>query len=223
MRLIAHRGFASRYPENTVRGAEIAAEVADEVEIDVRRCGSGELVVIHDETVDRVTDGSGAVAEYARSDLEALDVLGTGEGVPTLSEVLRALPDRVDVNVELKEPRTATDALEAIESLHSNAIVSSFSPEILADCRVVDRTIQRAYITDKPGNTGIEIAADLGCAYLHPSKEVCTERLIEAAHREGMGVNAWTVDTPAEAAALADAGVDGVIADRPSVLSKSTL
>jgi len=78
MRLIAHRGFLSVNPENTVAAVEAAAAVADGIEIDVRRCGSGEPVVIHDETVDRVTDGRGAVDEHTVADLAALDVLEPG-------------------------------------------------------------------------------------------------------------------------------------------------
>ena len=65
MRLIAHRGFAAVHPENTVRAVRAAARVADAVEVDVRRCATGELVVIHDATVDRVTDGTGPVADHS--------------------------------------------------------------------------------------------------------------------------------------------------------------
>jgi len=95
MRLIAHRGFADRYPENTLRAVREASRFADEVEVDVRRCDSGELVVVHDCTVDRVTDEEGAVAHHSLAELRALDVLGTGEGVPTLAEVLSAVPPTV--------------------------------------------------------------------------------------------------------------------------------
>jgi glycerophosphoryl diester phosphodiesterase len=222
MRLIAHRGFRSAYPENTLKAVEAAAAVADEVEIDVRRCGSGELVVIHDETIDRVSDGHGPVAEHTLAELEALDVLGTGAGVPTLEEALRAIPSYVGVNVELKERGTGGDALELIDAHHPQAIVSSFSRDVLADCREIDPTVPRAYLTDDAAAEGIEIAIDLDCEYFHPSMERCTGRVVADAHRAGMSVTAWSIDSSDDAETLAQAGVDGVIADRPDVLTGST-
>ncbi len=218
MRLIAHRGFASVYPENTLSAIERASAVADEVEVDVRRCASGELVVIHDRTVDRVTDQTGLVSEYTRSDLESMRVLDTEEGIPTLAEMLRTLPTRVGINIELKESDIETDALDLVSSLHSNSIVSSFSRETLAACREVDPNVPTAYITDEPGTEGVEAATELGCEYLHLSIESCSERAVGAAHSAGRQINAWTVDSADETTMLASMGVDGVMADRPDVL-----
>jgi glycerophosphoryl diester phosphodiesterase len=212
MRLIAHRGFAGALPENTRRAVEEATAYADEIEIDVRRCESGELVVIHDATVDRVTDGAGAVADHTIDELRGLDVLGTGEGVPTLSEVLRAVPNHIGVNVELKEPDLAVDALTRMNSLHPQTLVSSFLPDALADCRTAAPSVPRALITDDDGDA-VRTARELDCEYIHPSIDACTERLVGAAHRQGLSVNAWTVRTREEAADLAEFGVDGIIAD----------
>lgn len=217
MRLIAHRGFASVHPENTLRAIEAAAATADAIEIDVRRCATGELVVFHDETVDRVSDGTGAVAEHTRSELAELDVLDTGDGVPTLVEALESIPEHVGANVELKEPGTEAAALDAIASHHPNAIVSSFSRPILEECRRLDPDVPRAYIVDDSGLDGVEVAIGLECAYLHPSVGCCDDRVVADAHRAGMSVNVWTVDSPREAERLAESGVDGVIADRPDI------
>ncbi|MEF8806645.1 glycerophosphodiester phosphodiesterase [Natronomonas sp.] len=211
MRLIAHRGFAGAFPENTRQAVEGATEYADEIEIDVRRCGSGELVVIHDATVDRVTDGSGAVADHTVDELRALDVLGTGEGVPTLPEILRAIPNYIGVNVELKEPGLAVDALTRMSSLHPQTLVSSFLPDELADCRTAAPDVPRALITEE--DDAVRTARELDCEYVHPSIDACTERLVGAAHRQGLSVNAWTVRTRTEAEDLAELGVDGIIAD----------
>lgn len=211
MRLIAHRGFAGAFPENTRRAIDEAVDYADEIEIDVRRCESGELVVIHDATVDRVTDGSGAVADHTIDELRALDVLGTGEGVPTLSEVLRAVPNHIGVNVELKEPGIAVDALTRMNSLHPQTLVSSFLPDVLADCRTAASSIPRALITED--EDVVRTARELDCEYIHPSIDACTERLVGAAHRQGLSINVWTVRTRTEAEELAELGVDGIIAD----------
>ena len=218
MRLIAHRGFLAVNPENTIAAVEAAAAVADGIEIDVRRCGSGEPVVIHDETVDRVTDGHGAVNEHTAADLAALDVLETGAGVPTLEAVLRAIPDHVGVNVELKEAGMEADVLRLIDSIHPHGIVSSFYRDILRDCRDIDPSVPRAYISKEAGTDSVEVAEGLSCEFLHPWIENCTDRTVSAAHRAGMSVTVWAAETPAQAQQAADLGADGVIANSPDVL-----
>lgn len=211
MRLIAHRGFAGAFPENTLQAVEEATAYADEIEIDVRRCESGELVVFHDATVDRLTDGAGAVADHTIDELRALDVLDTGAGVPTLSEVLRAVPNHIGVNVELKEPGIAVDALTRMRSLHPQTLVSSFMPDVLSECRTAASAVPRALITEDEDD--VRTARELDCEYIHPSIDACTDRLVGAAHRQGLSVNVWTVRTRAEAEGLAELGVDGIIAD----------
>jgi glycerophosphoryl diester phosphodiesterase len=217
MRLIAHRGFAGVNPENTLQAVEAAAGVADAIEVDVRRCESGDLVVIHDETVDRVTNGTGPVAGHTLAELRELDVLGTGEGVPTLEAVLEAVPETVGVNVELKERGTAADAMEPMASLHPQTVVSSFSSEVLAACRNADPSVPRAFLTDEGGPGAVRTALDLECGYIHPAVDACDERLVSDAHHAGMSVNAWTVEERDAAESLARLGVDGVIADSTDV------
>jgi glycerophosphoryl diester phosphodiesterase len=227
MRLIAHRGFAANRPENTRRAIEEASAVADAVEIDVRRCGSGELVVIHDETVDRVSDGTGPVADHTLDELRALDVLGTGEGVPTLDAVLEAVPDAVGVNVDLKEADTAADAIATLSSGHPQPVVASASPDALAACRDADARVPRAYVVDEDDVSGagadaLDVAVGLECGYLHVAVDACSQSLVGEAHRLGLSVNAWTVDSRSEAATLADLGVDGIVSDRWAVRPEAT-
>lgn len=218
MRLIAHRGFASLYPENTLRAVEEAVALADEIEIDVRRCDSGELVVIHDETVDRVTDGTGAVAGHSLSELRDLNVLGTGQGVPTLAEVLATVPPEIGVNVELKEPGLAGDAIRQSRNADPHVTVSSFRTGALEACRDADESVPRAYVFDRDPRQAMDVARDLECSYVHPSADCCDDRLVGDAHAAGTSVNAWTVDSKSDARPLAEIGVDGVIADRWGVL-----
>lgn len=212
MRLIAHRGFAALYPENTLAAVTRAAEVADVVEVDVRRCGSGELVVIHDATVDRVTDGTGRVADLTLAELSELSVIGSGEPVPTLSAVLEAIPPAVGVNVELKERGLVGDAVVALSTVDNDALVSSFDPAVL---EAVGDGAPTAYLyVDDP--EGVERAVDLDCAALHPHHQRCIGTdLVARAHDAGLSVHAWTVASAVTAKALGGAGVDGIIADRP--------
>lgn len=217
MRCIAHRGFAETYPENTVAAVRTAADRADAVEVDVRRCASGELVAVHDETVDRVTGASGRVADYTAADLANMDVLGSGDGVPTLSTVLGAVPDGTELYLELKERGTAADALAAADDAGIEVQVSSFTPAVLREAREAgaDRV---AYISAEDDGAGVlTVARTEDCTAVHPHWQLCVDDFVERAHDAGLAVNAWTVPSRRDAEALDDVGVDGVIVDRPEV------
>jgi glycerophosphoryl diester phosphodiesterase len=218
VRLIAHRGFASKFPENTVFAAAAAAEAADLVEVDVRRCGTGEPVVVHDETVDRVTDGTGRVADRSLSELRDLDVLDSGEPVPTLRAVFDAVPGSVGVNVELKEPEVAADAVAVAADADNDVLVSSFDPAALTAAREADPAVPLAHIFEAGPREGLATARELGCVAVHPYHECCTEAFVGRAHAGDLSVHAWTVADAATADRLREAGADGVIADRPDVL-----
>lgn len=214
MRLIAHRGFAGVYPENTLGALTAATRHADAVEIDVRRCASGELVAIHDETVDRVTDGTGRVSEHTLGDLRSLDVLGSGEGVPTLERVLDVIPPHIGANVELKESGIAADALGLARDADPKITISSFSPAILGEARELDPSVPRALVVEDDPDEYLSGGQELDCTFFHPRIDRCDENLVKRAHRAGMRVNAWTVQDHATAGRLAVLGVDGIIADR---------
>lgn len=219
MKLIAHRGFASEAPENTVAAmGHAAAAGADAVEFDVRRCGSDEPVVVHDATVDRVTDGSGRVDAMTADELAGLDVLGSGEGIPTLSRVVDAVPPGVAINAELKEP-VVSAAIPPLREAPHELLVSSFDPEVLA--AVADRFpgVATAYLCDGGGSDPVERATDLGCEAIHPGVELAlSEGFVDRAHAADLRVNAWTVADADTAGRLRDAGVDGLVSDRSDVL-----
>lgn len=212
MNCIAHRGFAGVNPENTVPAVAAAAEVADGVEVDVRRCGSGDLVVVHDATVDRVTGASGAVADFTATDLDALSVEGSGAGIPALAAVCEALPADVTLHAELKGTGLADDLCEAVADFAGDVVVSSFEPAALD--AVGDRLPTALLVGDAGG--AVERAVDLDCDALHPRFLDANEDLITAAHDAGLAVNVWTITDPAEARTLRARGADGVITDYPN-------
>lgn len=217
MDLFAHRGFAARHPENTRRAVRAAARQADWVEVDVRRCRTGEPVVVHDATLDRVTDATGPVAERDRETLAGLSVLGSGDGVPTLAAVLEDLaPLAVGVNLELKEPVwTALDRVRASGVAGERVLVSSFDADTLRG--VGERSgLDTAYLADA-ARDALSVATDLGCAAVHPHHSLVDPGFVDRAHDEGLAVNAWTVAERSTADRLRAAGVDGVIADHPDV------
>ena len=216
MNCIAHRGFAETAPENTVRAVEEAvAAGADAVEVDVRRCGSGDIVVVHDATVDRVTDGTGAVADHSRSELAALDVQGSEEGIPTLAEVVAAIDDSVGLNVELKESGLAADALTVAGDHGGDVLVFSFDVDALREARDAGGASLALLFASGPDGT-LDTASALGCRAVHPHLELCDAGFVERCHGEGFAVNAWTVRSGDDARRLRAAGVDGLIADAPA-------
>lgn len=212
MNCIAHRGFCGVNPENTVAAVEAAvAAGADGVEVDVRRCRSGELVVCHDETVDRTTDGAGAVADLTADELAALSVEGSDEGVPTFAAVVGAIPADVTLHAELKERGLAADVERAVTDAACETVVSSFDAEAVAAVESLP-TALLVWDQDNP----VERAVELGCSSLHPNHEDCDTALVERAHEAGLGVNAWTVTEASETERLRGAGADGVITDFPA-------
>lgn len=215
--LIAHRGFAGDNAENTLGAFRAAARTAGMLELDVRRCGSGEVVVFHDADLARVTDRRGAVAETSYDVLADCDVLGSGEGIPLLADVFDAVPATVGVNVELKTVDVAADAAEIAGAAPHDVLVSSFRPEAL---RVVDEAndLPLAFLFLGTVGDPVERALAFDCDALHPPKDVVNAELVKTAHDRGLDVNVWTVKTTAEASRLAAAGVDGIVADHRDVL-----
>jgi len=216
---IAHRGYAAEAPENTLAALRRAGRLADAVEIDIRRCASGELVVVHDAEVDRLTDGVGAVAERSLSELRAFDVLGSGESIPALDEALAAVPPDVAVNAELKESGIAADAVDALDAVENPVIVSSFSERALRETRAASASIPTAYLADRLRDRPVTTAIELDCRYVHPRFTLCLySTLVSRAHEIGLGVNVWTIDDPLVVRALCHLGVDGVVTDRSGVV-----
>lgn len=217
MRCIAHRGFAGIYPENTLTAVRQAGEQADMIELDVRRCRSGDPVVIHDETVDRVTDDTGPVSEISLATLQSMDVLGTGEGVPSLEAVVRAVPDGVGLNLELKETGLAEAIAPLIDGVDTEVLLSSFSTDALVEARDALPDVDRALLVRSSAEAGIERAASLDCAAIHPHRRLLDFALLERAHRSGLEVNVWTITDEARTREYGKMGVDGVIVDEPAV------
>ncbi|MFB6200667.1 MAG: glycerophosphodiester phosphodiesterase [Halorhabdus sp.] len=216
MDCIAHRGFAGLYPENTLTAIRQAATTADLIEIDVRRCGSGELVVFHDETVDRLTDASGRLADLSVSELAGLRVAGSDDGVPTLKEVLDAVPSEVGLDLELKETGLLDDVLAHLGDVDNDVWLSSFDVDEIATATTeTDRPT--VLLVDDAAEAAIERAAGLDCAGIAPHWRLVDFALLERAHRSGLAVYPWTITDTDRAETLAKMGADGIIADDPAV------
>ncbi|UPV74036.1 glycerophosphodiester phosphodiesterase [Halorussus limi] len=216
MQITAHRGFGDQHPENTVCAVRRASRFADAVEIDVQRCGTGELVVSHWNEVKLVTDGFGEVGDLSATELAALRVEGSDCGIPLLTEVLEVIPPAVDINVEVKETGLVADLLAALEGVENDVVVSSLHPDPLWRTRMLDESMPLAFNFDVRPDANFETATTLDCAYANPHWTLCLATdLVERAHEAGMEVHAWPVGSRSLAWALARRGVDGLITTKP--------
>lgn len=168
MKQIAHRGFADEYPENTLLAARQAATQADMIELDLRRCRSGEIVVIHDSIADAVTDACGRVDDLSATALSRLDVCNSGEGVPTLTRVLDVVPAEIDLILELKEAGIATDVIEALRRIGNEVVIASSEVGILHEVRAADPTIPVALVFATEPQQHLSTARELSCTHIHP-------------------------------------------------------
>lgn len=219
MDLIAHRGFADERADNTIPALRRAATIADAVEFDVRRCASGEPVVIHDERVDRVTDARGSVADSTPAELAAMDVLGSGAAVPTLAATVDALPADVPLLVELKEARIAASAVDAVAEHEGRVLLASFDADALRAARAADPEVDLATIAGGLRDRPIATALDLDCAaVLVRARLAALPSVRRAAADLDLDVYVWTVRRRSVAWTLEWLGVGGVISDRSDVL-----
>lgn len=222
---IGHRGAAGHAPENTLQSFAKALELgANGVEFDVHICKSGEPVVIHDETLERTTNGTGFVKEKTLTELKTLDA-GKGEKIPTLTEALDFIDKRVLVMVELKStdsPGPVADMLQYHVNdrgwEYSQFIVVSFNHHWLAQIRAINPQIAvGATLVGIPLDYA-RLAADIGAAAINPSIDYVNEDFVTDAHARGLDVYVWTVNAPYKIARAKNLGVDGIISDHPDRL-----
>ena len=224
-----HRGAAGHEPENTLRSIRRALELgAHGVEVDVHFV-DGQLVVIHDDTLRRTTNGSGRVANKSFAHLRTLDA-GLGERIPTLPEVFDTVAHRGVINVELKGPHTAapvaaliTDHVERRGWRWEEFLVSSFDHAQIAEAKQHAPALRiAALITHVPRGLAA-FAEKLGACAVNPSLRAVTPALVADAHRRGMKVFVFTVNEPADIARMSLLGVDGVFSNFPERVVGSPL
>lgn len=225
----AHRGACRQAPENTLAAFERAVELgADGVELDVQRSADGVLVVCHDETVDRTSDGTGAISDLTFGQLRALRFANgfadhADALVPTLREVLDLLtPTRLVVNIELKNsvaryPGMESQVLDEVRAagFGDRVVFSSFNHRSLARLHELGTTAPLGVLYIEPLVTPWAYAAGFGASALHPYAGSIWDDDIARAHAAGLRVHAWTVDAPEQVRALASRGVDAIITNVP--------
>lgn len=216
--VIAHRGCAAQFPENTLYAFERVSPYVDGIELDVRRCASGEIVVFHDETLDRMTSCTGDVSQTTYETLDSCSVGCTERGVPLLTDAFEAIPADVEVNVEVKTTGMGAEVAAIASEVEHEVLVSSFLPDALREVRTVDPSVRLALVTDRRLRDSFALARELGCSAIHPRYDLANlAPTVNDAHGEDMRVNVWTIDDDFGLGLAMKADVDGVLVDRLDV------
>ncbi len=225
--IIGHRGASADAPENTLAAFALAqAQGADGVELDAQLSADGRVVIIHDTTVDRTTNGSGKVSELTVAELQTLDA-GMGQTIPTLDELFEMMGPDILYNVELKPFAVDADGLATAvagriqaHNLASQVLVSSFNPLMVRRAR--------QHLTPQTLAAHLWYKKQFKYKYLlakaeahHPKHTLVDEAYMAWARKHGWRVHTWAVDDPAEARRLVDLGVNGLITNKPQFLRES--
>lgn len=223
--VIAHRGASGHWPENSLLAFRQALEAgANWLELDIHRSADGELVVIHDPSLQRTTSGRGLVAKQTLTELRQLDV-GQGEKIPLLTEVLDLAAGRATVNIELKGKGVALplaklldERLRADRQPADNILASSLYGEELILFAEQLPQIRVAPVADRPNQQTWQLAERLGAWSVHVAKAAVDQRLIATAQQQKRKLLVYTVNDPDAVERLKQQGVDGVFSDYPERL-----
>jgi glycerophosphoryl diester phosphodiesterase len=233
--VIAHRGFSGAAPENTLAAFRKAIEIgSDMIELDIHLSKDGRIVVIHDETLERTTNGRGKVVDHTLTDLKKLDAGSpfggqfAGERIPTLEEVLDLAKGRVLVNIEIKNPTheqypitaLAYKSLQAVKKakMLDRVIFSSFNPVSLEHIQKKEPRAGVALLFHRPWNSFLEMTSGKKYEVLNLRNIHLNKEKISQVHREGMKVNVYTVNTEEELEQFVRWGADGIITNYPDRL-----
>jgi len=214
---IGHRGAAGHAPENTLAAIQkgIALGV-DFVELDVRRTADGMLVVLHDATVNRTTNGKGRIDRLCLRDIEKLNA-GNGEHIPTLEEVLKVAAGKAGLMLELKITGAAQQTVEAVREagFREPVIYASFLHDELKHVRTVDPEAPLMVLFGGLSRAFVARAIKYGPTYVGLRHDKATHALVDSFHRADLLVFVYTADAPSDIQHALSLDVDGVISNFP--------
>lgn len=241
-KVISHRGANRRAPQNTLPAFEKSLEIGvDGFETDVHMSSDGVPVICHNYTIDETSNGQGKISQMTLEQLRSYDFGAyyadefKGTLLPTLDEFL-ALCEGADIeimNIELKTPLDGeknlvekTIAAVKEHGLFDKLLISSFSPELLVQCKKVDPKCKTGYLYSPDRKIAYEkmifgylkFAKEIGADYLHPHYSMVTKHYVKKLHDNGIGVNPWTINKESIAKRMLACGVDGIITDVPDMV-----
>lgn len=231
--VIAHRGASAYAPENTIAAFKKAVEMGfDLIENDVRRTKDGVIVVSHDGSLDRCTDGTGQIADLTLDEVKAVSAgLKFGpeykdERIPTLEEALNAVPAHVGYCIELKVPGLAEDVVRLVERMDrvDRTVIFAFDGSNGPIVKAADRLIPFLHLVGGPAEEKIarvpkivDDALIYRADMIGVAEDILTPELVTAARRKGLSVWVWTVDDFERARECVLTGVDGIISNKPDI------
>ena len=216
---IGHRGAKGHIAENTLASIKKAIDLgADGVEIDVFKCLTGEIVVFHDKSLDKLTNGIGLIEEKTLEELKELRVLDSQEQIPTLLEVIESIGEDVFLNIELKGRNTAEGSLDLVKkhiTKSDNILFSSFNWDELKDLRKLDSEIKIALITREDPLLAINPALSLNAIAINPSYKSLNKNNTSEIYKAGLKIYTWTVNDTVQISEMINLEVHGIITDFP--------
>lgn len=231
---VAHRGASGNYPENTLLAFQKALEIGvDEIELDLYFTKDEHLIVMHDSTVDRTTDGTGRIADLTLAEIKALDAGSwfgerfRGERVPTWEEALDLVQGKVNLNVHLKEGGDPAGRYErkVAQPLRDFQMVSTSiltcNDESVALFAEIDTAIEcRIFRAGRTPEEYIRKSVEMGLRTMQPGRDITTREFVQQAHTAGLAVHVFYADTPEDMRSYIEIGVDGILTNYPELLKK---
>jgi len=221
--VIGHRGAMGYETENTLASVQKAIDLGvDMIEIDVFKIKSDEIVVFHDETLDRLSNAPGKIEEYYIGDLNQV-ILDGNHRIPMLQDVLKLIDNRVALNIELKGANTA-DRVNFITNYYikqrgwspENIVISSFDWNQLKETRKLNAEVAIAVLTeDESLEEAIVMAKELNAVAVNPWFKTLTAEKVKEVQNEGFKVYTYTVNEPEDLKLMVDYGVDGIFTNYP--------
>lgn len=219
---IGHRGAKGYEPENTLISFQKAIDLnVDGIELDVHLSSDGELMVIHDETIDRTTDGKGEVNKFTKAELQSFSIEDNNT-IPTLEEVFDLVNHQCLINIELKTFETAAKTVQLIEKYiheknweYSDFLVSSFNWDALEEIDFINPKIPTAVLTETDLDKALAFAKIIQAKAINPDFQLLTTENTKRIQKNGFDVYPWTVNEIEDIKQMKSFNVNGIISDFP--------
>jgi glycerophosphoryl diester phosphodiesterase len=219
--VFGHRGASHTEPENTMRAfREAFNQGAAGIEFDIHQTADEEIVVIHDDTIDRTSNGSGVVKELTLSQLRSFD-FGKKEKIPTLEEVLQEFGNSHWLNIEIKALHLERQLVQLLAdySIQEKLVVSSFLLEPLNNIKQHNSFIPTGFLFNYTIEDITALQKEVTIDALHPHYKIIDKNLVQKARKNNLAIRAWTVDALMIAQKLAALGVEAIITNKPGEIA----
>lgn len=219
---IAHRGAKAYEPENTLQAFQKALELnSDGIELDVHLSADGNIIVMHDETIDKMTNGKGEINTYTLDELKSFRIAGKLQ-IPTLNEVFDLVDKKCFINIELK----SRDALQCVSALiekyiaekdwnYEHFIISSFDWNALKEVQNLNPNIPIGVLTEENIDTALAFAESIKAKAIHPDFQLLNAENVQLIQEKGFLVFPWTVNSEEDIQKVKSYKVNGIISDNP--------